>query len=167
MISPVTKDFSGFSVHFRPLPATKAFLLAKKVGSLVLPLLKSIDLSDLEKDIDFSSIFDSISDALANLSDKEAVGILVDSLKGSTITAPGIAPVEIVDETSLDAVFQGELETMYQIVFEAWKYNKLAPFKFAARFGLQTKRTSTSDEAASIEKKPGPGLALSGASIPK
>jgi hypothetical protein len=167
MISPVTKDFSGFSVHFRPLPATKAFLLAKKVGSLVLPLLKSIDLSDLEKDIDFSAIFDSISDALANLSDKDAVSILVESLKGSTVTAPNMAPVEIVDETSLDAVFQGELETMYQIIFEAWKYNKLAPFKFAARFGLQMKTTSTSSEAADTETKPGPKLALSGISMPK
>ena len=167
MISPVTKDFSGFSVHFRPLPATKAFLLAKKVGLLVLPLLKSIDLSNLEKDIDFSEIFDGISDALANLSDKEAVSILVESLKGSTITAPNMAPVEIVDETSLDAVFQGELETMYQIVFEAWKYNKLAPFKFAARFGLQMKTTSTSSEAADTETKLGPRLALSGTLMPK
>lgn len=167
MISPVTKNFSGFSVHFRPLPATKAFLLAKKVGSLVLPLLKSIDLSNLEKDIDFSAIFDGISDALANLSDKEAVSILVESLRGSTVTAPNMAPVEIVDENSLDAVFQGELETMYQIVFEAWKYNKLAPFKFAARFGLQMKTTSTSSEAADTETKPGPKLALSGTSMPK
>ena len=167
MISPVTKDFSGFSVHFRPLPATKAFLLATNVGSLVLPLLKSIDLSNLEKDIDFSAIFDGISDTLANLSDKEAVGILVDSLRGSTITAPGLAPVEINDESSLDMVFQGELETMYQIVFEAWKYNKLAPFKFAARFGLQMNKTSTSSEAADSETTPGQKLALSGASTPK
>ena len=34
MISPVTKDISGFSVHFRPLPATKAFELAMRVGAL-------------------------------------------------------------------------------------------------------------------------------------
>ena len=167
MISPVTKDFSGFSVHFRPLPATKAFLLAKKVGSLVLPLLKSIDLSNLEKDIDFSAIFDGISDALANLSDKDAVSILVESLKGSTITAPNMAPVEIVDETSLDAVFQGELETMYQIVFEAWKYNKLAPFKLAASFGLTMTPTGTSEEAASTGMKSGTRLAVSGVSPQK
>jgi len=167
MLSPVTKEISGFSVHFRPLPATKAFTLAKRVGALVLPLLKTIDLSDLKKDIDFFSILDGISEALANLPDEVAVKILVDSLEGSTVTAPQMAPVEITDQASVDAVFQGELETLYQVVFESWKYNKLAPFKLAARFGLQTTKTATSGEAASTETEHGQKLALSGASLPK
>lgn len=167
MLSPVTKDISGFSVHFRPLPATKAFTLAKRVGSLVLPLLKSIDLSDLKKDIDLSGIFEAVSNALANLRDEDAVSLLVDSLKGSTVTAPGQAPVEINDQSDVDAVFQGELEALYQIVFESWKYNKLAPFKLAARFGLKMKETATSSEAAGTETKPGQKLALSGASQAK
>lgn len=162
MLSPVTKDISGFSVRFRPLPATKAFTLAKRVGSLVLPLLKSIDLSDLEKDIDLSEIFEAVSNALAGLRDEDAVNLLVDSLKGTTITAPGQVPVEINEQSDVDAVFQGELEALYQIVFESWKYNKLAPFKLAARFGLQMKKTATFGEAADTEKKPGQKLALSG-----
>lgn len=167
MLSPVTKDISGFSVHFRPLPATKAFTLAKRVGSLVLPLLKSIDLSDLKKDIDLSGIFEAVSNALANLRDEDAVSLLVDSLKGCTITAPRQAPVEINDQSDVDAVFQGELEALYQIVFESWKYNKLAPFKLAARFGLKMNETATSSEAAGTETKPGQKLALSGASQAK
>lgn len=167
MLSPVTKDISGFSVHFRPLPATKAFTLAKRVGSLVLPLFKSIDLSDLKKDIDLSGIFEVVSNALANLRDEDAVSLLVDSLKGSTVTAPGQAPVEINDRSDVDAVFQGELEALYQIVFESWKYNKLAPFKLAARFGLKMNETTTLSEAAGTETKPGQKLALSGASQAK
>lgn len=167
MLSPVTKVFGDFSVHFRPLPATKAFTLAKRVGALLLPLLKSIDLSDMEKEIDFSSIFDSLSETLARLPDDTAVGILVDSLAGSTITAPGQPATEIQSSKEIDVLFSGELETLYQIVFESWKYNKLAPFKFAARFGLSMKKTDTSSEAADTETKFGQKLALSGNSIQK
>jgi hypothetical protein len=167
MLSPVTKEISGYSVHFRPLPATKAFVLAKRVGSLLLPMLKSIDLSDLKKDIDFSKIFDTLSEALATLSDEDAISIVVESLRGSTITAPGLAPMEIQSNAEVDSIFAGDLEAMYQIVFESWKYNKLAPFKLAARFGLQMKTTDTSSEAADTETKFGPKLALSGASMMK
>ena len=164
MLSPITKDISDYSVHFRPLPATRAFVLAKRVGAFALPVLKSIDLSNLGGEIDLNKIIDGISNALASLPDDEAVDIIVDSLRGSTITAPGQAPVEITDRSQVDAIFAGDLETMYQIVFEAWKYNKLAPFKLAARFGLQTKVTDTSSEAAGTETKRGQRLAMSGVS---
>ena len=117
MLSPVTKEISGYSVHFRPLPATKAFVLAKRVGSLLLPMLKSIDISDLKKDVDFSKIFDTLSEALATLSDEAAVSIVVESLRGSTITAPGMPPVEIQSNAEVDSLFAGDLESMYQIVF--------------------------------------------------
>lgn len=164
MITPLTKEISGFSVHFRPLPATKAFTLAKRVGSLILPILKSIDFSDLKKEVDVSGILEKMTDTLTELPDEVAVSILVDSLRGSTITAPGQAPVEIGSQNDVDLVFQGELETMYQIVFESWKYNKLAPFKLAARFGFQMTQTDTSSEAADSEMRHGPKLALSGTS---
>ena len=67
-------------------------------------------------------------------------------------------------QEAFDALFAGDLETMYQIVFEAWKYNKLAPFKLAARFGLQTKVTDPSSAAAGTETNRGPRLAMSGVS---
>ena len=54
MISPVTKEISGFSVRFRPLKATKAFTLAKRVGLLLLPVLKGLDLSSVQKEVDIS-----------------------------------------------------------------------------------------------------------------
>jgi hypothetical protein len=162
MLSPITKDIENFSVRFRPLPATKAFTLAKRVGTLVLPLVKSIDLSKLSEDVNLNSIIDGIIEMLADLPDEKAVGIVVDSLKGCTITAPGLPPVEIQSYTDIDTVFQGELEAMYSIVLESWKFNKLAPFKLAARFGLQSRTTATSEGAEPTETRPGPGLALSG-----
>lgn len=166
MLSPITKEIDNFTVHFRPLPATKAFTLAKRVGEVVLPLVKGIDLSRLDAEVNLDSLIDGVSETLANLPDEKAIGILVDSLKGCTITAPGVAPVDIQDSSGIDAVFQGELETMYKVVLESWKYNKLAPFKLAARFGLQMKTTDTSSEAAGTETKRGGGLALSG-TLPK
>lgn len=160
MISPVTKEISGFSVHFRPLPATKAFTLAKRVGTVLLPLIKGIDLSDLKRDIDVETLLDSLFNTISNLPDQEAVEILVDSLQGCTITAPGMPPREVNTQSDIDGLFQGELEALYEVVFESWKYNKLAPFKLAARFGFQTNKTSTSSEAANIETKHGPKLAM-------
>lgn len=160
MISPVTKDISGFSVHFRPLPATKAFTLAKRVGTLALPLIKSVDLSNLKAEIDLSKVLDGLVDTLANLSDSEAVNLVVDSLNGCTIVPPGQAAIDIQSYADVDTAFQGELEAMYEIVVESWKYNKLAPFKLAARFGLQTAKIATLSEAANIEKKSGPRLAM-------
>ena len=64
MLSPITKEIENFSVRFRPLPATKAFTLAKRVGTLVLPLVKSIDLSKLSEDVNLNSIIDGIIEML-------------------------------------------------------------------------------------------------------
>ena len=164
MLSPITKEIDNFSVRFRPLPATKAFTLAKRVGALVLPLLKSFDLSKLNAEVDLNSIIDGVIETLSGLPDDKAVGIIVDSLQGCTIVAPGKPAIEINGISDVDEVFQGELEAMYSIVLESWKYNKLAPFKLAARFGLQTKVTDTSSEAAGTETKRGPRLAMSGVS---
>ena len=164
MISPITKEIENFSVRFRPLPATKAFTLAKRVGTVILPLIKGLDFSSPNKEIDLGEIIDGAVDALGEFDDEKAIGIIVDSLKGCTITAPGQPAVEINSSEDIDNVFQGELETMYKIIFESWKYNKLAPFKLAARFGVQMKTTDTLDEAASTGTRRGPGLAMSGVS---
>ena len=89
MISPVTKEISGFSVHFRPLPATKAFELAMRVGCVALPLLKCLDLENLKKEVDVSRLLDTAIEAISKLAPSDAVAIVVESLKGCTITAPG------------------------------------------------------------------------------
>lgn len=159
MISPVTKEIGGFFVRFRPLPATSAFTLAKRVGALLLPVLKTLDLSNLSADVDLSTLIDTVVDVLANTTDERAVGIVVDSLVGLTITPPGGVPTEILDRSTVDSVFCGELEAMYLVVFESWRYNKLAPLKMAARFGLRPAPTNTSEGAASSASAPGPALA--------
>ena len=79
MISPVTKEIGGFSVRFRPLPATSAFTLAKRVGALLLPVLKTLDLSNLSAEVDLSTLLDTVVDVLANTTDERAVGIVVES----------------------------------------------------------------------------------------
>lgn len=167
MLSPITKEISGFSVHFRPLPATRAFVLAKKVGSLVLPVLKGIDLADLKSEVDLHSLIDSVVGALTSLTDEQAVQLVVESLRGCTITAPGCPAIEVQDSAAVDAAFQGELEAMYMIVLESWKYNKLAPFRLAASFGFQMNQTDGSGEAAGTQQKSGQRLAMSGASPEK
>lgn len=159
MLSPVTKEIEGFSVTFRPLPATEAFTLAKRVGVMLLPLLKSLDLTDLKAEVNLDSLMSGLADVLSELPDDKAVAIVVDSLKGSTIVAPNQPAVEILGRSDVDKIFCGELDAMFAIVFEAWKYQKLAPFRLAARYGSLLKLTGISSEAAGTPNKPGPALA--------
>ena len=114
----------------------------------------------MKKEVDFGRLLDGAVDAIAGLSAGEAVSLVVESLKGCTITAPNAAPLDINGASDVDAIFQGELDAMYEIVLESWKYNKLAPFKLAARFGFRTTPTATSGEAADTGTKHGQKLAL-------
>lgn len=159
MISPVTKTISGFEVRFRPLPATKAFTLAKRVGAALLPILSTLDLNNLKAEVDIAKLLGGFQEILSKLPDETAVGIITDSLRGYTITPPGEVPVEINSTQDVDKVFQGELDALYEIVGESWRYNKLAPFKLAARFGFQMKETDTSSEAGGTGTRPGVALA--------
>ena len=127
---------------------------------MLLPILKGLDLSSIKKEIDVSKLTDSVIYSLSSLSDDDAVSLIVESLRGCTIVPPGQPAIEIQGPESVDAAFQGELEAMYEIVLESWKFNKLAPFKLAARFGFQTTTTDTSSEAADTEKKSGTKLAM-------
>ena len=55
------------------------------------------------------------------------------------VQVPGKAPVEITDAATLNRILEGVgLDVLYQIVFEAWRFNKLSPFVLAARIGLKT-----------------------------
>lgn len=162
MLTPVTKTFDKVQVTFTPLPILSASALDARVTALVLPLLKflqgllekkDVDLSKL--DIDLDLLGQCMSQVLSGISSSEQQVLIVESLKGCTVLIQGSAPVEITDAGTLNKAFLGQdLITLYRIVFEAWRYNKLSPFALVDRFGLSVK-TSTENGQPSGAKLSG------------
>lgn len=147
MLKPMTKTIGGYAVTFVPLPATSAAALDVRVVRLLLPVLNSVDLSkvtDLKADVDLSGVLPAIQGALATLDTASINALLIDSLTGCTIVAPGQPAEEVTSLDVIDRLFAGELDTMYRVVFESWRFNRLSPFKLAATFGLHPQGTATS-----------------------
>lgn len=140
MLSPATKTFENVQVTFVPLPLLSAMELDARVASLVLPLLELLEVSDLSKmDINLKSLGAIMSKTLSSLKGNDLTSLVVSSLAGCTVLVNGRPAKEITDAESLNEALKGiGLETLYQIIFEAWRFNKLSPFTLAARFGLKT-----------------------------
>lgn len=140
MLTPATKTFDGVQVTFIPLPLLDASSIDARVAALVLPLLELLETTDLSKmDVNLKALGTIMSRSLATLSRQSQQELIVDSLRGCTIQVPGKAPVEITDAATLNKTLEGVgLDVLYQIVFEAWRFNKLSPFVLAARIGLKT-----------------------------
>lgn len=154
MLTPATKTFNGYKVTFIPLPLLDASVVDTRVASLVMPLLELLDTTDLSKmDINLKVLGNIMARTLSGLSRDAQTSLIVDSLRGCTISGPGQPAVEVVDASSLNQALNGAgLDTLYQVLFESWRYNKLSPFALVARFGLKIPETPTSkgpqDEAS-------------------
>lgn len=161
MLTPATKTFDGVQVTFIPLPILSASSVDARVAALVLPLLELLETTDLSKlDINLKSLGTIMSRSLASLSSKSQEELLVDSLRGCVIQAPGKAPAEVTDAAALNKALEGVgLDVLYQILFEAWRFNKLSPFVLAARIGLKTLPIPTFTEPKEGAKAPGLKLA--------
>ena len=161
MLTPATKTFGDIQVTFVPLPLLAASAIDARVAALVLPLLELLETTDLSKmDINLKALGTIMSRTLAGLSTQAQTDLIVDSLRGCTVTAPGKAPAEITDADSLNKILEGAgLDVLYQIVFEAWRFNKLSPFVLAARIGLKTLPIPSFTEPKDGAKAPGLKLA--------
>lgn len=158
MLKPITKRINDYDVTFVPLPATSAASLDLRVASLIMPVLNALDLDNVKADVDIKKLLGAIQGSLAMLDAGRVRSLLLDSLTGCTIVAPGSPAVEVTSLDVLDSLFAGELESMYLAVFEAWRFNKLSPFKLADRFGVKIGTTATS--GAQGERHDGFGLKL-------
>lgn len=166
MLTPATKTFDGVQVTFIPLPLLSASSVDARVAALVLPLLELLETTDLSKmDINLKALGTIMSRSLAGLSSQAQTDLIVDSLRGCTVVVPGKAPAEITDAATLNKTLEGVgLDVLYQIVFEAWRFNKLSPFVLAARIGLKTLPIPSFTEPKAEADKPGLKLARSGTS---
>lgn len=144
MLQPTTLSVDALQITYTPLPILKASHLDAVVLSIVMPVITSItgivdiEKLDLSSDISLDGLGRVLGTALANLSEGVQETLIVGSLAGATVVAPGCPAIEIRDSATLNQAFQGQaLETLYKAVLEAWRFNKLTPFTLMARFGFQ------------------------------
>lgn len=160
MITPSNKAIDGLQVSLVPLAILDASHLDARLLALLMPLMATLDIKDLSKDVDVSLLMSKISGVLSGLTRSAQVSLMVDTLRGSTIVAPGSPAVEIQDEPSFNRAFLGcPLETLYKVLWEAWKFNKLSPFVLAERFGVKIAPTLTSGQPTEEPSRPGLRLA--------
>lgn len=147
MIAPSTKAIDGLQVNFVPLDILDVSHLDARLLALLMPLMATLDLTDLSKDIDVSLLTSKLSGVLSGLTKASQQALIVDSLMGSTVVAPGRPAIEINDAASLNKAFSGcSVETLYKVLWEAWRFNKLTPFVLAGRFGVKIATILTPDQ---------------------
>ncbi len=144
MLKPTTLSVDELQITYTPLPILKASHLDAAVLSIVMPVITSItgivdiEKLDLSSDLSLDGLGRILGSTLAGLSEAVQETLIVGSLAGATIVAPGCPAIEIRDPATLNQAFQGQaLETLYKAVLESWRFNKLTPFTLMARFGSQ------------------------------
>lgn len=150
MLMPTAQKIDDYNVTFYPLDALKVMCLDKKVAALVSPVMKIINPDEMDKEVNFAEIGGILSDALNSLTDDALISLVTESLRGCTITAPNQAPVQIDSSSQIGELFKGAVDTLYKVVFESWRYNKLTPFVLLQRIGLKVPKIDSSSE----EKEP-------------
>jgi len=138
MLESKTIDINEMKFVLNPLKGFKALKLDKKLISLVLPLLNGVE--DMDKEIDLGKALGGLSGALDGLPESEYeifVGDLISTVQFLPADKP---PVEMTIKI-IDEYFQGEMMTIYQLMFKVMEYNKFTPFVLVSNGGKGTIKT--------------------------
>jgi hypothetical protein len=113
--------------NLTPLPVMRALKLDKKVISLILPLFSGIEEFDLDAEVDITKMISAFSDSLSKMPDQEYQEFILNMLSTTIYCPSGGTPMEFNSEDSLRA-FQGDIISLYKLLWEIMKYNKFSPF---------------------------------------
>lgn len=151
MLETTTKEINGYRITYFPLPARAAAKLDLKVVRSLSPILKGLskftgsqdDTLASVMDMDVSALGDIASSVLSSIDDAFMDDLMLSSLRGCTVCAPGAAPVQVDTLEDIDKCFH-DIDALYKAVYESWRYNRLSPFVLWQRIGQKTQRTGTS-----------------------
>jgi hypothetical protein len=124
------KEMTGV-FQLKPIPALKAIKLDKKIMTLLVPVIGGLKDVSLDAGIDMSTVARGLSEALNDLDDKDTEQLIIDLLYGVVYVKSGEPPMEL-NEGTINNVFNGCFEKLYDLIFEVMKYNKFSPFRLAA-----------------------------------
>ena len=153
MLEPKNITIEDKEFNLNPLKIRTALRLDKKVISLILPLLGGV--KDLDSEINLGSALGKFSESLNALPDNEYEAFTNELFSTVTYLPKGEAPVEL--NQAMDIAFQGNITSVYKLMWEIMKYNKFSPFELMAG-GLGTLTTLISPKNTENEKSTGDKL---------
>jgi len=126
MMKTFDLEVDGIKFQCLPLPLTERLKLDKQVLSLVAPIATAA----LSSANDMEAMTKALPEILLKLSDADFLKLINTTLSRTTaITGKGAVVLD--NDTDRDMVFQ-DLMTMYKLVLEIWRYQKLTVFAVAA-----------------------------------
>lgn len=120
-------NIDGENFKLTPLPTFTALKLNNKILALIAPAFAAVKDFDLDAEINLGDILDALSISLMNLKDEDFVKFIV-GMCSTVIYEPVGKQVMQMNESVIDKEFKGKLLTIYKLLFEIMKYNKLGPF---------------------------------------
>jgi hypothetical protein len=120
-------EVDGIKFQCLPLPLTTRLRLDKQLLTLLSPIAGKI--TDANSELD--AAVQAMPEILQNLPDDEFLKIISMTLATTTAITIDKGALSLADEMSRDAVFDNLL-TIYKLLMEIWRFNKLTVFVLAA-----------------------------------
>lgn len=119
-------EVDGIKFQSLPLPLTTRLRLDKQLLTLLSPMAKTI----ADANSELTAAVQAMPEILQNLPDDDFLKLVSMTLSTSTaITNQGA--LSLAEEMGRDAVFDNLL-TLYKLLMEIWRFNKLTVFALAA-----------------------------------
>lgn len=160
---PKSKVINGKTFFIYPVGLFQRLHLDRQVLKMIAPVVKGLgddlNLSDLEgllkKKLNIGKIMDGVMDGLSALSEEEYETFIMRLLEKVQVQVPGKQAVDFASSPeSIEDVFSDDLFSLYELLFEAMKENKLSPFALMSR-GNGILGTNTSEKNPVDETQPG------------
>lgn len=136
------RELDGIKFHINQFPARKCKKLEIRTIKILAPLLNILEgVKSLDSDIDMGNITKSIKEILMNVDEDVFDQYMMDMVESTTAEIPNSKDKEqkffyLKDEKSFDFVFIGKGTTIYKLLVEIMKVNKMFFFELLGGGGL-------------------------------
>lgn len=134
-LKTITKNIDGVEFLINQFPARQAERLELRTVKYFSPLievLEGIKSLDLEAEVDFSKIVSAIKNTLASLNENEVENYITEmvSFTGAKLVTDGKETIyNLKIDNDYDAVFRGRSLTLYKLLLEIMRANKMFFFE--------------------------------------
>lgn len=147
MLPPKKKVIGGKEFTFKPMNPLHLSHVNVNVVRVLAPLLQGAeglldnvnsieDILDEDGQVDLGKVNVNFKDltsvlvgALAELDEVTQNRLILDTLKYVQVVLPNQGLVDLDSEMLIGMAFECDVDSMYAVMFEAWRFNRLTPFK--------------------------------------
>lgn len=139
--------------HLKPMPLLKGLKLCRKIETMIVKALKSVDavkeplleliLGGTESDVDneelvqmvrganIEKIMEVFLEVLTIMSDSEFEQFVFEMLSTCQYVRKGTGAIDFTEKSALDVAFGGNIASVYQVLYAIMEYNNFTPFAIA------------------------------------